>query len=255
MKRKINLGSVGLTIILLLALASSCVSVKTLKYFNDIDQLQEPVANPGPQRQIRPLDRIYIRVYSIDEKTNQLFNSSENIPMNSSSNIISYLVDESGNIDYPFIGKINIAGLTTDKAGVKLGSALSEYVTNAAVVVKFIENSITVLGQVTIQGIHSYNQDKLNIYEALALGGGINQYGNRKSVILIRKEGGKIVHHKLDLSNSLIAGREDYYVQNNDIIIVEPIRSSSWFNFNSSTFTIFLTTMIAIFSMWYIKNG
>jgi polysaccharide export outer membrane protein len=239
----------------MLALASSCVSVKKLKYFNDIDQIQEPVANPTPQRQIRPFDRIYIRVYSIDEKTNQLFNSSENIPMNSSSNIITYLVDESGNIDYPFIGKINIAGLTPDKAGVKLGTALSEYVTNAAIVVKFIESSITVLGQVINQGVHTYNQDRLNIYEALALGGGISQYGNRKNVVLIRKENGKIVHHKLDLSTSLIAGKEDFYVQNNDIIIVEPLKSSSWFNFNSSSFTIFLSTLLAIFSIWYIKNG
>jgi polysaccharide export outer membrane protein len=255
MNKKINIGTVSVTLILLLALASSCVSVKKLKYFNDIDQLQEPVANPTPERQIRPFDRIFVRVYSIDDKTHQLFNSSENMPMNSSSNIISYLVDESGNIDFPFIGKVNLAGLTPDKAGVKLGAALSEYVTNAAIVVKFIENTVTVLGQVINQGVHTYNQDQLNIYEALALGGGMTQFGNRKNVILVRKEGGKIVHHKLDLSTSLIAGKEDFYVKNNDIIIVEPIRSSSWYNFNSSTFTIFITTLLAIFSMWYIKNG
>ncbi len=255
MENKINTGRISAAIILMLLFASSCVSVKKLKYFNDIDQLQEPVSNPGQLRQIKPQDRIYVRVYSIDEKTNQLFNAGEAIPMNSSSNIISYLVDDSGNIDYPFIGKINLAGLTPDKAGAKLGAALSEYVTNAAVVVKFIESSVTVLGQVVNQGVHTYNQDKLNIYEALALGGGVTQFGNRKNVILIRKEAGKIVHHKLDLSTSLIAGKEDYYVQNNDIIIVEPIRSSSWFNFNSSTFTIFLTTLLAVFSMWYIKNG
>jgi polysaccharide export outer membrane protein len=255
MNEQTKLKSVILTFLVLLSVFSSCVSVKKLKYFNDLDQLEEPVANPGPQRVIRPFDRIYIKVYSIDEKTNQLFNSNEAIPMNSSSNIITYLVDESGSITYPFIGKINLAGLTLEKAGTKLGESLGEYVTNAAVVVKFIESNITVLGQVTNQGVHSYNQDKLSIYEALALGGGITQYGNRKSVILIRKENGRIVHHKLDLSNSAIAAKEDYYVQNNDIIIVEPTRAASWYNFNSNSFTLFVSTLLTIFSLWYIKKG
>lgn len=244
-----------MTIMFLVLFGSSCVSVKKLKYFNDLDQLQEPVANPREQKVISPFDKIYIRVYSIDDKTNQLFNSSENIPLNSSSNIITYLVDESGNINYPFIGKINLAGLTTDKAGVKLGAALSEYVTNAAVMVKFIESNITVLGEVHNQGVHTFSQDNLSIYEALALGGGITQFGNRKKVVLIRQEGNKIVHHKLDLSNSEISGKEYYYVQNNDIVVVEPIRSIAWYNFNGSTFTTFFTTLLTIFSLWYIKKG
>ena len=255
MNNRTKIRFAGLAILVFISLLSSCVSVRKLKYFNDMDQIQEPVVNPGPQRVIRPYDRIYIKVYSIDEKTNQLFNSNEAIPMNSSSNIITYLVDESGNVTYPFIGKINLAGLTLEKAGTKLGEALGEYVTNAAVVIKFIESNVTVLGQVTNQGIHPYSQDKLSIYEAIALGGGITQYGNRKNVILIRKENGRIVHHKLDLSNSAIASKDDYYVQNNDIIIVEPTRAASWYNFNSNSFTLFVSTLLTMFSLWYIKKG
>jgi polysaccharide biosynthesis/export protein len=206
-----------------------------------------------------PFDYIYVRIFSIDDKTNLLFNSNNSLPTNSSSSMIGYLVDESGNINYPFIGNVKVSGLTPEQAGIKLGKALSEYVSNAAVSVKFIESKITVMGEVQLQGVFSFSQDKLNIYEALALGGGISRYGDRKNVILIRQEGDKIMHHKLDLSDSRIAGKDYFYIQANDVIVVEPLKSSSWFNFNNTTFTTFLTsvtTLLTIITLYLtIKKG
>ena len=237
---------------LVLIFTNSCVPVKHLKYFNDIDELQEPIINPKKQKLIMPFDYLYIRIFSIDEKTNQVFNSNTNLPSSSSSTLTGYLVDGGGNINYPFVGNINVAGLTPMDAGLKLEKALTEYVTNAAVTVNFLENKITVLGQVMRQGTYSFSQDKLNIYEALALGGGISQLGNRKYVILIRQEGDKIMHHKLDLSDSKIAGKDYYYVQSNDIIVVEPLKSASWFNFNSSSFSTILSSITSLLALYII---
>jgi polysaccharide export outer membrane protein len=228
---------------------SSCVPTKQLSYFNDIDQLEKPVANPKIQKNILPFDRLYIRILSIDPQTRQIFNIPEvSLYSTAGNNIIGYLVDEGGFIDFPFIGKINVGSLSLSDAGKKIQTALNEYVPNTTIEVKFIDNNISILGEVMSQGSHSFSQDKLNIYEALALGGGLTRYGNRKSIILIRQEGDKIMHHKLNLSDSKIASKDFYYVLPNDVIVVEPLKSisTSYTNITFTTLLSAVTTMIAV---------
>ncbi len=164
------------------------------------------------------------------------------------NSMIGYLVDEAGNIDFPFVGKINLGSLTLTEAGIKVQEALKEYVANTEVLVKFIDNQISILGEVQRQGVYSFTQDKLNIYEALALGGGLTRYGNRKNVILIRQEGDKIMHHKLNLSDSKIAGKDFYYVLPNDVVVVEPLKSvsTSYSNITYTTILSSITTLIAV---------
>jgi polysaccharide biosynthesis/export protein len=249
MKNEPKYGVQIAILVFIIVFTISCVPVNKLRYFNDIDELQEPAVNPREQKLIMPFDKLYIRVFSIDEKTNLLFNSNNNLPVSSTSSVIGYLVDETGNINYPFTGNINVSGLTTEQAGIKLGKALSEYVSNAAVSVKFIDSNVTIMGEVQRQGVYSFNQDKLNIYEALALGGGISQYGNRENVILIRQEGDKIMHQKLDLSDSRIAGKDYYYIQANDVIVVEPMKSKSWYNFNNNTFSTIISSITTLFAI------
>jgi polysaccharide biosynthesis/export protein len=233
----------------LIVFISSCVPTKQLSYFNDIDELEKPVVNPKSQKVILPFDRLYIRILSIDPQTRLIFDFPDEVRYSDASNsMIGYLVDESGNIDFPFVGKIDVASLSLTDAGAKIQKALSEYVPNTTILVKFIDNQISVLGEVQQQGAYSFSQDKLNIYEALALGGGLTRYGNRKNVILIRQEGDKIMHHKLDLSDSKIASKDLYYVLPNDVIVVEPLKSvsTSYSNITYTTILSSVTTLIAV---------
>ncbi|MFZ0281699.1 MAG: polysaccharide biosynthesis/export family protein [Bacteroidales bacterium] len=228
---------------------SSCVPANKLSYFNDIDVLGRPLVNPRVQNSILPFDRLYIRILSIDPQTRAIFDMPEAVRYSGTGNsVLGYLVDEAGNIEFPFVGKINVGSLSLTDAGKKIQSALNEYVPNTTILVKFIDNQISVLGEVQQQGVYSFSQDKLNIYEALALGGGLTRYGNRQNVILIRHEGEKIMHHKLNLSNSQIAGKEQYYVLPNDVIVVEPLKSisTSYTNITFTTLLSAVTTMIAI---------
>lgn len=255
MLKKLNCGPQNVMLVLILVFAVSCVPIGKLKYFNDIDQLQEPSINPREQKLILPFDKLYIKVMSIDDKTNQLFNAGSNMSTNMISLIGNY-VDESGSINFPFVGKIKVEGLTTYEASKKLEEALNSYVSNAVVDIRFIDNNVTIMGEVQRQGTFSFLQDKLTIYEALALGGGISRFGDRKNIILIRQEGDKIMHNKLNLSDSKISGKDYYYIQANDIIVVEPLRSSSWYNFNSATYNTILssfTAMLAIFVVFFKK--
>ena len=230
---------------------TSCVPVSQLSYFNDIDEMNEPVANPRTQKTIMPFDKLYIKVLSIDLQTSQIFNTTDemrSMSYGTSSGLIGYLVDEDGNIDFPFVGKINVGSLTTAQAAEKIQKALSDYVANTSIIVKYVDNQITVMGEVTRQGVFPFSQDKLNIYEALGLGGGLTRYGDRKNIILIRNEDGKVMHYRLNLSDSKISSKSYYYILPNDVIVVEPLKavSSSYSNITYSTVLSSISTAIAV---------
>jgi polysaccharide export outer membrane protein len=242
-------------IILILIFTASCVPLKQLSYFNDLDELVEPGINPRTQKLIMPFDKLYIKVISIDAPTNQIFNDNEEMRSGSSNGVLGYLVDEAGNVNFPFVGNINVVKLTTAQASEKIQKALGDYVSNISVTVKYIDNQVTVLGEVKNQGVYPFIQDKLNIYEALGLGGGLSQYGDRRKIILIRNEGTKIMHYRLDLSDSKIAAKDYYYILPNDVIVVEPLKalSSSYQNITYTTILSSVTTLIAVLLFTNVK--
>jgi polysaccharide export outer membrane protein len=231
---------------LMIILTTSCVSYNKVRYFTDIDKIEGPVANPREQKLIMPFDNLYIKVLSIDEQQNRLFDANQG---NAGLQVmISYLVDKDGNIDFPFVGSVNLAGLTINQASIKIQTALSEYVPKTSIIVRFIENKITIMGQVEHQGIFPFTQDKLNIYEALALGGGISLHGNRRNVVLIRQEGDKIVFRKINLADSRIASKENFFILPNDVLVVEPMKSIGWI-YNTAIFSTVLTTITTIIAL------
>jgi polysaccharide biosynthesis/export protein len=240
-------------LILVLASAFSCVPFRRVQYFNDSGELDKSFTNPREQKRISPFDNLFIKVLSTDEKTSLIFNASEQISFNLPVNTISFLVDEKGNVNFPFVGNLNVGGLTVAEASGKLQKALSEYMPNIAVIVKFIDNKITVMGEVQRQGVFNFTDDKINIYEAVALAGGLTRYGNHKNIILIRQENNTVKHYKIDLSNSKIAGTELYFILPNDVIVVEPIRQVSW-SYQNMTYTTVLTTITTLVAVLYFAN-
>jgi polysaccharide export outer membrane protein len=252
--KKINL-IYSMVIILTILTTVSCVPTRKLTYFNDLDELQEPAANPRTQKLIMPFDKLYIRVISIDPQTSAIFNASEEMRSGSNNGVLGYLVDETGNVNFPFAGNINVNSLTLAQASEKIEKALNDYVAKTSVSVKYIDNQITVMGEVRSQGVYQFTQDKLNIYEALGKGGGLTQYGDREKVILIRNEGGKIMHYRLNLSDSKIAYKDYYYILPNDVIIVEPLKalSSSYTNITYTTILSSITTLIAVLLFTNVK--
>jgi len=103
-----------------------------------------------------PYDNLYIRVLSTDEQTNQLFNANEG--SSGLQFMVSYPVDEDGNINYQFIGNVNVRDLTISEASAKIQSVLSDYVPRASIIVRFVDNKVTVIGQVEHQGLYTFSQ-------------------------------------------------------------------------------------------------
>jgi polysaccharide export outer membrane protein len=257
MEKKIKFNWSIALVFLMTIISLSCVPKKQLSYFNDINELNEPGVNPRTQKLIMPFDKLYIKVLSIDLQTSQIFNSTDEMRSsgNVSSGILGYLVDEKGNVNFPFVGDINVGSLTTSQAATKIQKALSDYVSNTSVIVKYIDNQVTVMGEVNRQGVFNFTQDKLNIYEALGLGGGLTRYGDRKNIVLIRHEGDKVMHYRLNLSESKIATKDYYYIFPNDVIVVEPLKavSSSYSNITFTTILSSITTFIAVLLFTGVK--
>jgi polysaccharide biosynthesis/export protein len=255
MQKKIKNCLYKAGVILTVVFIASCVPIRQIDYFNDLNELQEPVVNPRIQKIIMPFDKLYIKVISIDPQTSQIFNVTEEMRSGGSNGILGYLVDESGNVNFPFVGNINVAKLTTAQASEKIQKAMNDYVSNTSIIVKFIDNQVTVMGEVQRQGVYSFTQDKLNIYEALGLGGGLTQYGDRKKIILVRNEGDKIMHYRLNLSDSKITTKDYYYILPNDVIVVEPLKaiSSSYQNITYTTILSSITTLIAVLLFTNVK--
>ena len=155
----------------LIMIMISCVPLNKVEYFTDTNKLEEPGANPRTQKVIMPFDKLFIKVLSTDNATSQIFNSSDELRYSGGNNgAVGYLVDESGNIVYPFVGKINVGGMTTGLAAEKIQKALNEYVSNTSITVNYIDNQVTVMGEVQRQGVYPFSSDKLNIYEAFSPG-------------------------------------------------------------------------------------
>lgn len=243
--------------LLMIIITVSCVPFNKVRYFNDINELKGPDINPRTQKLIMPFDKLYIKVLSTDLQTNQIFSSTDEIRGSGSegSSVIGYMVDEVGNINFPFVGNINVGSLTTALASEKIQKALNEYVSNTSISVKYVDNQVTVIGQVQRQGVFPFSRDKLNIYEAIGLGGGLTPYGDRRNIILTRQKGDKIMHYRLNLSDSKIASKEYYYILPNDVIIVEPLKtiSTSYQNITFTTILSSVTTLIAILLFTGVK--
>jgi polysaccharide export outer membrane protein len=236
-------------VVLMIFLTTSCVSFNKIRYFTDIDNIEGPVVNPHEQKLIMPFDNLYIKVLSIDEQQNRLFDVNQG---NAGLNVmISYLVDKDGNIDFPFVGSLNVAGMTINQASTRIQVALSDYVSKTSVVVRFVENKVTIMGQVERQGTFAFTQDKLNIYEAISLGGGISQHGDRRNVVLIRQEGDKIVQRKINLTDSRIVSKDYYYILPNDVLVIEPMKSIIW-SYNNSTFSTLLTAITSLVALYVV---
>lgn len=219
---------------LILTSLYSCIPQSKLEY------LQNPVTDNNfytmHDREvitIKPNDELYIRVSSFDDISFNFFSTQTNASALSygseaSISLISYSVSDSGYIDFPILGHIQVANLTVEEAASKLKSLLSEYFNQPTVLVKIVNKKITVIGEVNQPGSYSYTSDRITIFEALALAGSTNIHSDLKSVYLIRSIDNVIVKTKLDLTSDEILFGNHYYLQTDDVVYVKPRNSLKW---------------------------
>ncbi|MEI6901226.1 MAG: polysaccharide biosynthesis/export family protein, partial [Bacteroidota bacterium] len=173
-------------------ITSSCVTQKQIKYLQKVQKLDTTSLfniKQAADYKIQPNDNLYIHVYSMDEKTNQLFTrmsstNSSNTYYDAGIYFEGYTVSNEGNIDFPIIGKVYVKELTIEQARALFQQLVDEYLKETVVVVKMAQFNITILGEVKVPGTIKVYQDKINLFEAISRVGDITDFGDRKKVVL-----------------------------------------------------------------------
>ncbi|MCM1522562.1 MAG: polysaccharide biosynthesis/export family protein [Muribaculaceae bacterium] len=222
-------------------LVTSCSTPKNITYFQDA--LEGDVVNPllPLEMKVKPEDKLSIMVNTPDPALSTLFNllQVQNRLGNSTSgtrgigttntsngNVSLYTVDPEGNINFPILGKLHIAGMTRYEVGLYIERELIErdLVKDPIVTVEFANTGITVLGEVSSPGRIEFNKDHITIVDAIAMAGDLNVNGKREDILVLREQGdGSQKAYRVNLLDiDALAASPVYYMQQNDVIYVEP---------------------------------
>jgi polysaccharide export outer membrane protein len=168
-----------------------------------------------------------ISVSSLNAESNVLFNNVL-LPAVGGSNIIAskinegYLVDTEGKINFPVIGKVPLSGLTKEEATDKMTALVRNHVRDPIINIRFVNFKVTVIGEVNKPATFIVETEKINVLEALGLAGDMTEFGRRENVLIIREKGGERSAVRLDLNNKNVLSSPYFYMQQNDIVYVEP---------------------------------
>lgn len=138
--------------------------------------------------------------------------------------LLGYVVDNAGDIDFPMLGNIHVAGLTRWELQDKIKEhIISEGILlDPIVTVEFMNFRISVMGEVNSPGTYTVTGDKITLLGALALASDLTIFGRRDNVTVIREQNGKRNVYKVDLRNSSLFDSPAYYLQQNDVVYVYP---------------------------------
>ncbi len=221
-------------------LASSCLSDKKIVYLQgaettykqatDIQQVYELVVQPDDQLAI-----------SVSSKTKELiepFNTNTLIggggsnysgsTVNVQSGVTYFQVDKEGNIEFPVFGTLKVGGMTCKAVSEMIRKRLVEgnYINDAVVNTKIMSFKVTVLGDVKAPGMQKFEGERLTVLEAIGKAGDLNNSAKRNDVLVIREEGGKRVTYQMNLLDAeSVFSSPGYYLQQNDVVYVQPNKS------------------------------
>ncbi len=244
--------------ILLLGLwASSCSTQKKLAYFQSVtsesaEDINEQFQSAHEAR-IMVGDMLVITVTGLDPAAVAPFNMPVISYTNPGSDQIyatpsiqSYLVDVNGNIDFPVIGTFPIAGYTKSEAVAALKKELEPFLKDAIVTIKFLNYKITVIGEVSNPGQYTITNERVTVLDALGLAGDMTSYGKRNNVLVTRENNGKLEFARLNLNSEDVFKSPYYYLQQNDIVYVEPNRVRA---IASQNISLYLSAITSLASM------
>lgn len=208
---------------------TACTSPKEVLYLQDVVPLKQNVIDQKYEVFIHRDDLLAIMINSKDPELAMPFNMPMVTYQVGSENpgqprVLGYLVDANGDINFPILGKIHVEGLTrlqlTDLIRQRLID--EDLIKDPIVTVQFLNFKVSVMGEVGRPGSFSISGDRVTLLEALSMAGDLTIYGRRDRVAVIREKDGRrtILFH--DLRSSDIFESPCYYLQQNDIVYVEP---------------------------------
>lgn len=244
-------------------LMSSCVSTKKIVYFQNSDEVFEQGQQIMQQYEMRlkPADQVLIKVTCSEPELLTIFaqdvmmgsagqTSSYNVNSGSGAmtNAYGYTVTNDGFVILPAVGRVNVAGCTTDEAAQRIEKSIvdANLIKDPDVTVRLLNARVAVLGAVKRPAVVSLTSERNTILDVLSQCGDIDDTGLRQKISLYREENGVRKKFSIDLTKSDVFQNPAFYVQQNDMIYVEPNKSQS---VKSSAFYTFLAAGSSIVSV------
>lgn len=212
----------------------SCSAPRNINYFQDGESGRENEILKTLKITVKPEDKISIVVNSQTPMLADMFNLpivahrvgySQESSLNQSQQVSCYTVDENGEIDFPVLGKIKVAGKNREEIAAYIKKELIDrkLINDPVVTVEFSNLYISVLGEVNKPGRYGIDRDKITLLDAIGMAGDLTIYGKRQNVVVMREEEGKQLFYRVDLTsvNDLYSSPV-YYLQQKDVVYVEP---------------------------------
>ncbi|MBG6062027.1 polysaccharide export outer membrane protein [Flavobacterium sp. CG_9.1] len=242
-----------LLIVWLTVILTSCVSSEKMVYFqgnqdnlsHEDYEIYEPKIQKG--------DILSINVSAIDKGAAVPFNlyestsTTEPIPL-------TYIVDNDGEITFPVVGILKVEGITTKILKQQLTKTLAEYLAKPIVNIRLVNFKVAVLGEVKTPGTYLIPNERISVIEAISLAGDLTIHGKRKTVMLIREQGGKRAFITLDLTDKKIFNSPYFYMAQNDVIYVEPNKTKLNSSAVGANAGIILSSISSLISIILILN-
>ena len=209
-----------------LLLITSCTRKKEIVYFQNAKDF-ETIVNPDTFRaKLKIGDIISIYISTIDPSVTKPYNVI--IETGASGQLIDYLIDPDGNIDYPVLGKIKLVDLTVEEAKELFKKKFSggQLLVDPVVIIRLQNFRITVAGEVNRPGVYPVTGERVSILEALGLAGDLTIKGRRDNILVVRDFNGSKTYTRIDLTSKEIFNSPVYYLTQNDYVYVEPNNSS-----------------------------
>ncbi|MDE5662101.1 MAG: polysaccharide biosynthesis/export family protein [Muribaculaceae bacterium] len=239
----------------------SCNSSKTvLPYFTDIIDIPEgtlPVIDYMPI--IQPDDELFISVTSEFPEASAIYNLPATNPAKrdalvsqTSARSLTYIVDSKGDINFPILGKLHVAGMTTEQLKDELYTLIRKDVKDPVINVQMVNFTVVVAGEVKQPQTIKVERNRISVIDALAKAGDLTEYGERSNVLVIREEDGIRTYAHLDLNDSKTLTSPYFYLKQNDYVYVAPNKvrqSNSKYNQNNAYKLSLTSTIVSTVSV------
>ena len=218
-------------LMLMFASCSSTKEVPTLAYFQNLKDSDGTLPDNVSHYKIKiqPDDELIITITSTSPEATAMYNlplgnpsSKGNINASQAPRIQTHIVDRNGMIQLPVLGEIQAAGLSTKELEAVIKNRVSEQVKDPFVRVEMINFTVNVMGEVKAPQRMVVGKERFSVLDALAAAGDLTEYGKRDNVLVIRTENGKSTYHRLNLTDGSIYASPYFYLQQNDVVYVEP---------------------------------
>jgi polysaccharide export outer membrane protein len=192
-------------------------------------------------------DQLYIRIVSPNENASKVFRTGQIDALGDQEvmlELYTHTIYADSCIDYPYIGKIKLAGLTTREAKYKMTEKLLESIPECDVDVRLVNSYYTIIGDAGT-GVYPIGREKLNIFQVLAMSGDLRTFSDRKRIHILRPTANGTEIKTFDVRSKDIINSEYYYVRPNDVIYVQSFHGQFW---GISSFSVALTTVTSTLS-------